>query len=273
MMDDSKQYAPSESARILEQPPSEPYEVIARLETRGYVGQGIPHLLEQARTDAKRIGADAIIPIEERQEQLQGFIYNPWLGGYQTINRGPVITSYAIILQSSIPQRIAAYSPPPSINGGVSYNALAAIVGLNGYGISGWIGRNRLRVTVDYYAVDIPQAMTRDGFLDGQVENAARFSVDYFVRGRLTGPYWGLGLQQATYSVGHENTLERGNWESIDLCMSVGYKLDLLPHVNLGTRIAFDAVLYGEEEIFIGGYRMVPDDGKLFGAITLGISF
>ncbi len=274
MLDDSRKFAPSENVRIIEQAPDEPFEIIARLETRGSVGQGIPSLLDQMRDEAKKIGADAIIPIEERQErQQQGIMYNPWLGGYQTIGGGniPIITSYAIILERSVPQRMAAYRPGPIVNGGISYNALAQVFG--GYGFSGWLGKNKFRTAIDYYTLDTPQAMLRDGFTDGKVENAFRISFDYFFFGDLSGPYFGSGFNFGSYSVGHKNTSERGSWKTIDFTASFGYKLNLLPNTHLDARIAVDATLFGEEEILVGNNRFVPDVGGVYGLIGLGVHF
>ena len=274
LLDDSLRLAPSDNVRIIEQPPEESFQIIARLETRGAANQSIPPLLNQMREEAKKIGADAIIPVEERQEwQQQGLLYNPWLGGYQTIGGGnvPIVTSYAIILERSIPQRMTAYRPDPIINGGVSFNVLAPV--LNGYGFSGWVGKNRFRGAIDYYSVEIPSAMSRDGFNDGKVENAARLSFDYFFLGDLKGPYFGGGFQYARYSSGHENTTERGEWESLDFNASFGFKLNLLPNIHFDVRVALDAVIYGEEEIMIGFYRMVPDDAKIYGLVGFGIHF
>lgn len=274
MLDDALKLAPSDNVRILERPPEEPFEIIARLETRGTAGQSIPPLLNQMRDEAKKIGADAIIPVEERQErQQQQLMYNPWLGGYQTIggNNVPIVTSYAIVLERSIPQRMAAYRPDPIINGGASFNVLAPALG--GYGFSAWLGKNRFRGVVDYYSVDIPAAMSRDGFNEGKVENAVRLSFDYFFLGDLKGPYFGSGFQYASYSSGHENTTERGEWESLDFNASFGYKLNLLPNIHIDARIALDAMIYGEEEIMVGNNRMVPDDAKIYGLIGFGVHF
>lgn len=274
MLDDSLKLASSENVRILEQPPEEPFEIIARLETRGTVNQSIPPLLNQMRDEAKKIGADAIIPVEERQErQQQQLMYNPWLGGYQTIggNNVPIVTSYAIVLEKSIAQRKAAYKPDPIINGGASFNALTPLLG--GYGFSGWLGKNKFRGVIDYYSVDIPAAMSRDGFNEGKVENAVRLSFDYFFLGDLKGPYFGSGFQYASYTSGHENTTERGGWESLDFNASFGYKLNLLQNIHLDARVAIDVMIYGEEEIFIGNYRMVPDDAKVYGLVGFGVHF
>lgn len=226
------------------------------------------------RGEAKKIGADAIIPVEEKQErQQQQLLYNTWLDGYQTFggNNVPIVTSYAIVFERSIPQRMAAYRPDPIINGGASFNLLAPVLG--GYGVSGWLGKNRFRGVIDYYTVDIPAAMSRDGFNNGRVENAFRLSFDYFFLGDLKGPYFGSGFQYASYNSGHENTTERGDWESLDFNFSFGYMLNLLPNIHLDARVALDAMIYGEEEIMVGNNRMVPDDAKIYGLIGFGIHF
>src|SRR5690625_6626089 len=101
-------------------------------------------------------------------------MYNTLLGGYQTIggNNSPIVTSYAIIFQDNISQRMAAYRPEPIINGGISFNLVAPA--LSGYGFSGWVGKNRFRVVADYYRFNIPAAMSRDGFNEGKVDNGLR---------------------------------------------------------------------------------------------------
>lgn len=155
------------------------------------------------------------------------------------------------------------------VGGGFNLFAYA----LKGYGFSGWMGKNKLRLVIDYYVVDIPDAMVRDGFTEGKVDNAFRLSIDYFFNGNFLGPYLGVGFQQATYSSGHVNTLERGSWKTIDLIASIGYKLDLVPHVHFDSRIALDAILYGETRVKVGGYELTPDNEKLYAFIGFGIHF
>ena len=74
ILDESQKYAPSRSVQILERPPEQPYEVIAKLETSGGVGKTLPELLQNMREKAKEIGADAIIPTEEGREQIQQYL-------------------------------------------------------------------------------------------------------------------------------------------------------------------------------------------------------
>ena len=110
ILDESKQYPPSQFVAILNENPSKPYIVIAQLETRGAVGTSLPQILESMRDEAKIIGADAIIPTEDVSEQQQmGLMYNPWLGGYQTLGGGkvPIIRGHAIKYKKNI-----SSSPP-----------------------------------------------------------------------------------------------------------------------------------------------------------------
>jgi hypothetical protein len=51
------------------------------------------------RKKAAAIGADAVIPTQDASErQQQSLLYNPWLGGYQTLGGGtvPIIRGIAI---------------------------------------------------------------------------------------------------------------------------------------------------------------------------------
>jgi len=99
MLDPNTKYLPTSSVQILSAPPERPYKTIAILETIGGQNVLIPDLLENMRHKAQEIGADAIIPTDETKEaQPQGLMYNPWLGGYQTVGGGniPKIRGIAI---------------------------------------------------------------------------------------------------------------------------------------------------------------------------------
>lgn len=61
------------------------------LESTGPVGTPVTDILESMRQKAREIGADAVIPTHDvSQAQPQGLMYNPWLGGYQTLGGGVV---------------------------------------------------------------------------------------------------------------------------------------------------------------------------------------
>ncbi len=99
MLDDVVTYAPTQNVEILSQLPTRNFKQIAMLEASGPVNTPLPELLESMRRKAAAIGADAVIPTENASKQQQpGFMYNPWLGGYQSIGGGtvPVIRGIAI---------------------------------------------------------------------------------------------------------------------------------------------------------------------------------
>jgi len=100
MLEGGATYPPTQNVQILMQQPSRSFKQIAVLEARGPVNTPLTDLLENMRLKASSIGADAVIPTQDAStRQQQGLMYNPWLGGYQTIGGGtlPVIRGVAII--------------------------------------------------------------------------------------------------------------------------------------------------------------------------------
>ena len=99
MLESGVTYPPTKNVEILTQAPTRPFKQIAMLEARGPVNTPITDLLESMKQKAAAIGADAVIPTENASTQTQpGLMYNPWLGGYQTIGGGtiPIIRGVAI---------------------------------------------------------------------------------------------------------------------------------------------------------------------------------
>jgi len=103
MVEGNKHYQPTNNTQILTQYPERPYKQIAILESRGWDRNvSYPALLEDMRQKGMRLGADAIIPVQEKNDQTpQGFMYNPWLGGYHTLggNSIPILRGVAIKYQ------------------------------------------------------------------------------------------------------------------------------------------------------------------------------
>jgi hypothetical protein len=99
MLESGVTYPPTQNVQIITQAPTRPFKQIAMLEARGPVNTPVTDLLESMRQKAAAIGADAVIPTQDAStHQQQGLMYNPWLGGYQTIGGGtiPVIRGVAI---------------------------------------------------------------------------------------------------------------------------------------------------------------------------------
>ena len=89
MLESGVSYPPTKNVQILTQAPTRAFKQIAMLEARGPVNTPITDLLESMRQKGAAIGADAVIPTENASTQTQqGLMYNPWLGGYQTIGGG-----------------------------------------------------------------------------------------------------------------------------------------------------------------------------------------
>ncbi len=272
-MNDSSRYAPSQYVDVLNEPPSQPYEVISLLESRGAIGQSLPALLESMRDRAKGLGADAIIPTEKRSEyQAPGFIYNSLIGGYISLPGGevPILRGYAIIYEVNRTARASAYREP-GVSGGAAVNALPFALG--GYGAEAWAGKGQFRGVGEVYSLDSPQAFTRDGFTDGQVEYAIRVTGDYFFLNDLDGPYFSTGLEYSSNSVGYENSTARGEWDSFFFSGGAGYLLPLGRNFHLDARIALNARLTGESEVNVGGRRFAPDDATLAAFIGIGVNF
>lgn len=89
--------AQSTDVAVLSQAPQRPYVAIANLETSGASGAPLAELLEEMRGQARKLGADAILPQERRFSTL-GLDDNPWVGGYEKTPQGtvPVLYGYAI---------------------------------------------------------------------------------------------------------------------------------------------------------------------------------
>ena len=79
-------YEPTTQVDLLSEMPDRKYLEIAIVEARGSAGAGLPDLLERLRIEAGKVGANAVVPQQSgTQETPQSLIYNPLLGGYQTL--------------------------------------------------------------------------------------------------------------------------------------------------------------------------------------------
>lgn len=99
MLESGVTYPSTQNVQIITEPPNRPFKQIAMLEARGPMNTPLTALLESMRQKAAAIGADAVIPTQDAStHQQQGLMYNPWLGGYQTIGGGtiPIIRGVAI---------------------------------------------------------------------------------------------------------------------------------------------------------------------------------
>ena len=100
MLDQAEQYSPSSSVQILYEPPTTDYREIAIIESIGPSGILLPELLEDMRLKAMSLGADAIILRGTSKDSgSQGLMFNPVLGGYQTVGGGSRTTATGIAIR------------------------------------------------------------------------------------------------------------------------------------------------------------------------------
>jgi len=100
MLDQAEQYSPSSSVQILYEPPTTDYREIAIIESIGPSGILLPELLEDMRLKAMSLGADAIILLGTSKDRgSQGLMFNPVLGGYQTVGGGSSTTATGIAIR------------------------------------------------------------------------------------------------------------------------------------------------------------------------------
>ncbi len=102
-MQSRQQAGAAEGVAILLQAPQRPYIAIANLEARGGTNTPLDELLDEMRSQAKKLGADAILPQQQRFSTL-GLDDNPWLGGYEKTPQGsvPVVYGYAIKFSNNL---------------------------------------------------------------------------------------------------------------------------------------------------------------------------
>jgi hypothetical protein len=86
--------APTQNVAILLEQPSRPYEALALIEARGYAGGSEGELLQAARHEAAKLGADAVVRLSvDRVELPPVEVYDPLLmpfdAPYYWFNGGP----------------------------------------------------------------------------------------------------------------------------------------------------------------------------------------
>ena len=102
MNDRAPKFPPTEIVDVLYEKPNRKYIEIGLMETKLSAANTtitLPDLIKNMKEKAKSLGADAIIIIGAHQEQTpQGLMYNPYLGGYQTVggHSMPVVRGIAI---------------------------------------------------------------------------------------------------------------------------------------------------------------------------------
>ena len=272
MFDESRQYPPSQFVAILNEQPSEPYIVIAQLETRGAVGTSLPQILESMRDEAKTIGADAIIPTEDVSEQQQmGLMYNPWLGGYQTLGGGkvPIIRGHAIKYKKNISSssQMSYYKPKRDINFGVETLGLPYYDGFSGGTI--WFGKDHFKVKAGKSSLATPSVYLRDGFENDNFD-LTFVNIEYFWKSNYNGLWFGTGYGSWKGTVGHEEEFELGEYENVRLGVTFGYQYNITNNFYVNGWGGIYALITGDTEAPVGNRIVYFDEGVPLISLDIG---
>ena len=272
ILDESKYYLPSQFVAILNEPPSEPYIVIAQLETRGAVGTSLPQILESMRDEAKTIGADAIIPTEDVSERQQmGLMYNPWLGGYQTLPGGkvPVIRGHAIKYKKNISSssQMSYYKPKKEIDFGVETLGLPYYDGFSGGTI--WFGKNHFRIKGGKTSLATPSVYLRDGFENDNFD-LTFINIEYFLKSNYNGLWFGTGYGSWKGTVGHEEEIELGEYENVRLGFTFGYQYNIANNFYINGWGGLYALITGDTEAPVGSRIIYVDEGVPLISLDIG---
>jgi len=79
VLDPAARYEPTKSVQVLLRPPERPHVEIAKIESKGAIGEVEAVLIEDAREKAKALGADAIVTLETISEwHPPTEVLDPW---------------------------------------------------------------------------------------------------------------------------------------------------------------------------------------------------
>ena len=271
ILDESKHYPPTQYVEILNSSPSEPYVVIAQLETRGAVVTSLPQILESMRDESKSIGAESIIHTEDvSEQQKKGLSYNPWLGGHQTLPGGKVHVMRGLEIiyanrSTSINQNM--YKPKRAFDIGIETFGLPYFSG--GYGGTLWFGKNHFRIRGGIANLKTPSVYLRDGFENDSWKMTV-FSIEYFLKKNYNGLWFGSGIGSWNGTVGHENEIELGSYEYVSWGVNMGYSYKLVNNFYINAWGGLNMHIIGDTETQVGSRTIYFDEGAPLISLDIG---
>lgn len=272
------QFSPSNGVELLlsEEDAREDLEPIAVIEADGSRYNDRTDLLKALREEAQSIGAHAVYVISSEEQYVPTVYTQNVDGSLLTIPGGYESSMLGIALRDPNRGGESDFTPQQfgssrTFRGGVNVNVVP--VALGGYGVSGWAGKNSFRVNFEYFTLDTPEALLRDEFTDGRVENGFRIEGNYFPSGELGGFYFGAGVIWGTNSVGVSDSPARGEWDNAGFNFSAGYKAYLIDNIHIDTRLSLDFTPYQNETIQVGRRSFKPDAVGPHGVIGIGFNF
>lgn len=104
VVDENSSYLPSDNVKIFNTYPAEPYTVIAQIDIEGEQGSVVFDLVRQIREKAMKLGADAIIPVNQKPDfTLPGQSFDPWINkDAELTNNGEVLVVSGLAIKFTI---------------------------------------------------------------------------------------------------------------------------------------------------------------------------
>lgn len=253
----SIKFPPTSKVDFLEKEPDEPFIFVALIELKGGSRTSLRELFIDMIKQAKRIGADAIIPAKNVDENsASDSLYKSFLAGRQKVKgvKVPIIKGNAIKYISSVKKLIEngfdiKHQKKPFALG-LQLDMLPYI--LNGGNASFWIGKNSLRLKGNISGLNIPKAFLNYGYENGKIETAYGLFIDYFIHEDFKGFWISNGFEYWEASLGHILETGRGSQKNIVYSLGVGYSRQITKHFYVSTQIAGKLIVNGKWEIKVG---------------------
>ena len=226
------------------------------------------HLIEAMQKKAAKYGANAIIILKEDQMKTAFLTYTKQLGMFA--GTGDKKSMMAIAVKISGVTNTYFYDPENKFHFGVESNVIPYI--FEGYNGSIWFGKKGFRLRGEISKINTPDAYWRDGFEKDRSESYG-LNIDYFPLSEFDGFWTSIGFFDVKGSLGHEDELERGNYEFMSLQMSLGYLININKYLYLNAGAIANFHVVGDKEIIVGNKTAVFDEVTPAISLSVGVNF
>lgn len=153
---------------------------------------------------------------------------------------------------------------------GLEIDALPFATG--GYNGSIWYGHNRVRLRGLLAKINTPGVFLRDGFEKDTLRVFA-LNAEYFIENNFRGFWIATGVQYWKGSVGHEDEIERGEYEYIRVPFSCGYVWKFFSNFYLNSWGGLYFFVLGDKEAHVGNRAAFIDEVVPIISVALGWHF
>ena len=154
------------------------------------------------------------------------------------------------------------------VNYGFELDALPYLTG--GYYISGWVGKDKLRVRGIVASVNFPKFAIEAGFEDNKLE-AYALVVDYFPSQNFSGVWYGGGIEFWDSEIKSENENITSEYSNFVVTAGGGYIWYFHKNFYLNPWGAIHGIVSGDGDVNVGSRVFKPK--KVTGEISLKVGF